>query len=87
MKASTFILNIYAPGSVSEVLAHFEADQPFAAISVGDLIAGETTGEGEPVADSSNGRPLRVATIMHSISDSPTGICHNVLVYTITVPS
>ena len=54
-------LEIYEPGSADDVVAYFESDNPFGAITKGDLINPLAT-EGEKVK-----RVLRVVGVEHII--------------------
>ena len=78
MKPTQYILEIYAPGSVSDVWATLRSTTPFGAIARGDILhpgafAGcEIAPESIPI----------VTGVEHLLSGTEAGVAHKICVYT-----
>ena len=74
-----FGLEVYRPGSDSEVAALYESDQPFSGVSVGDLIKAGSAEEASPEGERGF---WEVARVGHALWHSRGIAKQKVMVYT-----
>jgi hypothetical protein len=78
MKAPQYILEIYQPGSVSDVWMTLRSTAPFGAIARGDIID-----PGSLAGCEINPESIPVVTgIEHLLSGTAAGVAHKICVYT-----
>lgn len=79
-----FGMEVYRPGSTSEVAALYESDQPFSAVSVGNVIK---TGSAEEGSQEEGGGFLEVVKVGQVLWHSRGIAKQKILVYTKAAPA
>ena len=85
MKAVTYNLQIFSPGSAGEAPLKMKATTPFMPIQRGDLFSPRYGGDFSDV-DEIRGNLLRVTSVEHGIAEFEDKIVHYVRVYGEAVP-